>query len=107
MDTLRESAVYALVFTAAARVDGAARRSMLGAWLGALWRWLGRQYDRSLLRLILRWESVLDRKLRESVFGSLADLLLGLPDRIEVLEGEEVKGYLKEKAGYILNDKTL
>ena len=82
MDTLRESAVYALVFTAAARVDGAARRSMLGAWLGALWRWLGRQYDRSLLRLILRWESVLDRKLGESVFGSLADLLLGLPDRI-------------------------
>ena len=33
--------------------------------------------------------------------------VLSLPDRIEVLEGEEVKGYLKEKAGYILNDKTL
>lgn len=33
--------------------------------------------------------------------------VLGLPDRIEVLEGEEVKGYLKEKAGYILNDKAL
>ena len=29
--------------------------------------------------------------------------VLSIPDRIEILEGEEVKVYLKEKAGYILN----
>ena len=33
--------------------------------------------------------------------------VLSLPDRIEILEGEEVKDYLKEKASYILNDKSL
>ena len=33
--------------------------------------------------------------------------VLSIPDRIEILEGEEVKAYLKEKAGYILSSKAL
>ena len=33
--------------------------------------------------------------------------VLSIPDRIEILDGEEVKAYLKEKAGYILSSKAL
>lgn len=33
--------------------------------------------------------------------------VLSLPDRIEILEGEEVKAYLREKAEYILKEKAL
>ena len=82
MELVRQSALYHLCGAALRGVDSAASRSMLAAWLGAVWRWLCRQYDRSLLRRVVKWESTLDAKLPESVFGSLLNLLLSLPDRI-------------------------
>ncbi len=82
MDQVRQSALYHLCGVALARADGAVSRSMLAAWLGAVWRWICRQYDRSLLRRVMKWESTLDAKLPESILGSFLDLLLSLPDRI-------------------------
>ena len=82
MELVRQSALYHLCTAALRRADASACRSMLAAWLGAVWRWICRQYDRSLLRRVMRWESTLDAKLPESVFGSFLDLILSLPDRI-------------------------
>ena len=82
MELVRASGVYHVLGLALRRVDAVTSRSMLAAWLGAVWRWLERQYSRSLLRLVIRWESAFDRKLEESIFGNLLDLLLSLPDRI-------------------------
>ena len=82
MDQVRQSALYHLCGAALRGVDSAASRSMLAAWLGAIWRWLGRQYDRSLLKRVVKWESRLDELLSRSVFGSLLELILSLPDRI-------------------------
>ena len=82
MELVRTSAIYHLLGTLLRRADGAASRSMLAAWLGVVWRWLRRQYDRSLLRLVLRWESLMDGRFSRSVFGHVLDFLLSLPDRI-------------------------
>ena len=82
MELVRQSALYHLLGTALGRADSLVSRSMLAAWLGAVWRWLERQYDRSLLKRVVKWESRLDRLLPESVFGSLLELILSLPDRI-------------------------
>ena len=82
MELVRQSALYHYLGVFLRRADGSVSRSMLAAWLGAVWRWLGRQYDRSLLKLAMRWESRLDALLPESIFGSFLDLILSLPDRI-------------------------
>ncbi len=82
MEQVRQSALYHLCGAALARADGAVSRSMLAAWLGAVWRWICRQYDRSLLRRVVKWESTMDAKFSESILGSFLNLLLSLPDRI-------------------------
>ena len=82
MDQVRQSALYHFLGVSLRRADAFASRSMLAAWLGAIWRWLGRQYDRSLLKRVVKWESRLDELLSRSVFGSLLELILSLPDRI-------------------------
>ena len=63
MELVRQSALYHYLGVFLRRADGSVSRSMLAAWLGAVWRWLGRQYDRSLLKRVMRWESRLDELL--------------------------------------------
>ena len=82
MEQVRTSAVYHFLGVALGRVDSVTDRSMLAAWLRAVWRWIVRQYEHSLLRKVVKWESWLDGKLSQSVFGHLLDFLLSLPDRI-------------------------
>ena len=82
MELVRQSALYHFLGISLRRADASVSRSMLAAWLGAIWRWLGRQYDRSLLKSVVKWESRLDEMLDASVFGNLLELILGLPDRI-------------------------
>ena len=82
MELVRQSALYHFLGVSLRRADASVSRSMLAAWLGAVWRWLVRQYDRSLLRRAMKWESRLDALLPQSVFGSLLELILSLPDRI-------------------------
>ena len=82
MELVRQSALYHCLGVFLRRADAAVSRSMLAAWLGAIWRWLVRQYDRSLLKRVVKWETRLDDLLFASVFGSLLELILSLPDRI-------------------------
>ena len=82
MELVRESALWRLLALVLRWLEGVGSRSMLAAWLGAVWRWVERQYARSLLRLVILWESLMDGKLRESLFGHLLAFLLGLPDLI-------------------------
>ena len=82
MEQVRQSALYHFLGVFLHRADAAVSRSMLAAWLGAIWRWLCRQYDRSLLKRVVKWETRLDDLLYASVFGSLLELILSLPDRI-------------------------
>lgn len=82
MELVRQSALYHFLGVSLRRADASVSRSMLAAWLGVIWRWLGRQYDRSLVKIAAIWESRLDGLLEESVFGNLLELILSLPDRI-------------------------
>ena len=74
--------VYQLAGRLVRWLDEAACASFLALWLGAVWRWLGRQYHRSLLHILVEWRSLMDKKLGESVFGHLVDLVLSLPERL-------------------------
>ena len=82
MELVRQSALYHFLGVSLRRADASVSRSFLAAWLGAIWRWIGRQYDRSLVKIAAKWESRLDVLLEESVFGNLLELILSLPDRI-------------------------
>ncbi len=82
MKLVRESLLWQLLALLVSWLDAAVRESFLARWTGAVWRWLGRQYDRSLLKLLLTCPRRLDGKLRESLFGRALNGLLALPGHI-------------------------
>lgn len=82
MEVIRHSFIAHLLTLLFAWLDRTASRSMLAAWLGAVWAWLRRLYRHSLLRRLLARSSRMDALFAQSTFGRLFSALLLLPDRL-------------------------
>lgn len=82
MTQLRNSACARLLRGLIVWLDRTASASLLGAILGAVWRWLGQQYRHSLTRLVACRRSLMDKRLGESLVGALLNGLLRLPERL-------------------------
>jgi hypothetical protein len=96
MTKVKESFIYNLLTAFFALLSDMVDNSFLSVIAAKVWGWLKRQYMRSFAHIAAEWDSVLDSKFEESIFGSFLTLIFTLPARI--LEGSYIGDILKKPA---------
>jgi O-antigen ligase len=96
MTKVKESFIYNLLAAFFALLSDMVDNSFLSVIAGRVWGWFKRQYMRSFAHIAAEWDSVLDNKFEESIFGSFLTLIFTLPARI--LEGSYIGDILKKPA---------